>query len=109
MYVILYEYILRNKVFRKLFNGEAADLSKCTIIYHSHKICDSCYAKFKEERRKCELCPSIRDVDYTLHCKPMLNLWNYRGFIIQTFSEYDQVVEGCKKFMDSKKKKVLLG
>ena len=26
MYVILYEYTLRNEVFRKLFNGEDADL-----------------------------------------------------------------------------------
>ena len=54
-------------------------------------------------------CVQVLGMWITLHCKPMLNLWNYRGFIIQTFSEYDQVVEGCKKFMDSKKKKVLLG
>ena len=39
----------------------------------------------------------------------MLNLWNCRGFIIQTLLEYDQIVEECKKFIDSKKKKFLLG
>ncbi len=74
MYVILCEYTLKNEVFIKLFNGEAVDLSKGTIIHHCHKICDNFYAKFKEEGRKCKLCPSIRDVDYILHCKPMLNL-----------------------------------
>ena len=70
MYVISYEYTLGNEVFIKLFNGEAADLSKGTIIYHCHKICDNCYAKFKEEGRKCKLCLRIGDMNYTLHCKP---------------------------------------
>jgi len=109
MYVIPCKYTLRNEVFRKLFNGKDADLSKGTIIHHCHKICDNCYEKFKEEGRRCKLCPNIGDIDYTLYCKPMLNLWNCRGFIIQTLSEYDQIVEGCKKFIDSKKEKFLLG
>ena len=53
-------------------------------------------AEFRRHRKK------IQDLD-------LLNLWNCRGFIIQTLSEYDQVVEWCKKFIDSKKEKVLLG
>ena len=53
MYVILCEYTLRNEVFKKLFNGEDADLFKCTIIHYCHKICDNCYKKFKEDGRRC--------------------------------------------------------
>jgi hypothetical protein len=109
MYVILCEYTLKNDSFIKLFNGEQADLSKGTIIHHCHKICDNHLQKFKEEGRRCKLYPKLWDVYYKLHCKPMLNLWNYRGFRIQTLSDYDVIVEGCKKFIDNNNNNLLLG
>jgi hypothetical protein len=109
MYVIPCEYTLKNDSFRKLFNGEHADLSKGTIIHHCHKVCDNCLQKFKKEKRRCKLCPKLWDVDYKLHCKPMLNLWNCRDFIIQTLSDYDVIVEGCKKFIDNNNNNLLLG
>ena len=109
MYVIPCEYTLKNDIFIKLFTGENADLSKGTIIHHCHKVCDNCLKKFREEGKRCKLCPNLWDVDYTLHCKPMLNIWNCRGFIIQTLSNYEAIVEGCKKFIDNKKNKLLLG
>lgn len=49
------------------------------------------------------------DLDYKIYCKPMLNLWNCRGFIIQTLSDYHVVVEGCKKYIAQRKDNPLLG
>ena len=74
MYIIPCEYTLRSEVLRKLFNGEDFDLSKGIIIHHCYKICDNCYEKFKEEGKRCKLCPNIGDVNYTVYCKLMLNL-----------------------------------
>ena len=42
IYVIFCEYTLKYEIFRKLFNGEDADLPKGIIIHHCHKICDNC-------------------------------------------------------------------
>ena len=39
----------------------------------------------------------------------MLNLWNSWGFIIQTLSDYNAIVEGCKIFSNSMKYNYLLG
>ena len=39
----------------------------------------------------------------------MLNLWNSWGFIIQTLSDYNVIVEGCKIFSNSMKYNYLLG
>ena len=74
IYVILCEYTLKTQIFVKLFNGEDVDIPKGTIIHHCDKICNNCYEKFKDKGRRCKLCPNIRDMDYTLHCQPMLNL-----------------------------------
>ena len=63
-YVILYEYILKNKIFKKLFNSEDANLPKGIIIYDCHKVCDNCLEKFKEEAKRCKLCPNFSDADY---------------------------------------------
>jgi hypothetical protein len=38
-----------------------------------------------------------------------LNLWNCRGFIIQTLSDYDAIIEGCKKFINNNNNNLLLG
>ena len=47
--VISCEYISKNQIFRKLFNGENADFSKGTIIHHCHKVSDNCIQTFKKE------------------------------------------------------------
>ena len=57
----------------------------------------------KRESEDVKLCPNIGNMDYTLHCKPILNLRNCRGFIIQTLSKYDQIVEGRKKLLTARK------
>ena len=46
MYVIPCEYTLKNDNFRKLFNDEHADFSKCTIIHHCQKISGNCLQKY---------------------------------------------------------------
>ena len=39
----------------------------------------------------------------------MFNLWNCRGFIIHTLSDYEAIVEGCKKFINNNNNNLLLG
>lgn len=47
MYIIPCEYIIKNKVFRKLFNGDDIYLPKSIITHHCHKIRDNYHEKFK--------------------------------------------------------------
>lgn len=47
-----------------LFNSENIDLPKDTIIHHCHKICDNYYEKFKDERKRCKLCPNLSDMEH---------------------------------------------
>ena len=109
MYAIPCEYTLKNDSFRKLFSDEYADLSKGTIIHQCHKVCGNCLQKFKEDGKRCKLCPKFWDIDYKLHCEPIFNLWNCRGFIIQTLSDYEAIVEGCKKIIDNNNNNLLSG
>ena len=103
MYVIPCEFTLRNETFKKLFDGEVVDLPQGTLIHGCHKICDNCLSRFKDEGRRCKICPNHIDLDYTIYCKPMLNLWSCRGFIIQTLVDYHAIIEGCKNYIDKKK------
>ena len=109
MYVIPCEFTLKNQIFRKLFDGDDVDLSKGTIIHDCHKICNDCLGRFKNEGGRCKLCPNDMDMDYKIHCKPMLNLWICQGFIIQSLIGYHALMEGCKNYISTKKDNTLLG
>ena len=59
-------------------------MSKDTIKHNNHKICNNKFFKLKKREKIYKLCPNCWDVDYKIHCKPILNLWKFRGFIIKT-------------------------
>jgi hypothetical protein len=103
LYMIPCTFTMEHQIFISIFQEKKdVNIEQGMYIHACHKICERCLSKFKVDGRQCNICPNLVNIDYTIHCKEIMNVWNCRDFIITYISQYHEIVEGCKNFIQRK-------